>query len=129
LSCKAASSTRNFLRKARGDKSLLTDCWLHRRRARTPFPLPVGGLRARRSILAPDNLTAAIEVLHGVGLERMLVEEGMVGALEQQKVDVAAGAAVVEDVTDRDILTVYEPDKTHAVRDGIDKAADVRVRT
>jgi UDP-glucose 4-epimerase len=33
------------------------------RLARTPFPLPVGGLRARRSLLALDNLSAAIEVL------------------------------------------------------------------
>ncbi len=33
------------------------------RLARTPLPLPVGGLRGRRSLLALENLTAAIEVL------------------------------------------------------------------
>src|SRR5262249_41752827 len=29
--------------------------------ARSPYPLPLGGLAARRSLLALDNLTAAIE--------------------------------------------------------------------
>ncbi len=31
--------------------------------ARSPFPLPLGGLEARRSLLALDNLVAAIDVL------------------------------------------------------------------
>src|ERR1700761_1921037 len=33
------------------------------RLARTPFPLPVGGLRARRSLLAVENLLAAVETV------------------------------------------------------------------
>lgn len=33
------------------------------RLARSPLPLPVGGLRGRRSLLALDNLTAAIETV------------------------------------------------------------------
>src|SRR5882672_12154140 len=33
------------------------------RLARSPWPLPVGGLRGRRSLLALDNLTAAIETV------------------------------------------------------------------
>ena len=33
------------------------------RLARSPYPLPLGGLRARRSLLALENLTAAIETV------------------------------------------------------------------